>query len=521
MSLVAVLPGRYSHDHDPGHGPDHDDRHSHDDHHHEDHDHDDHGHAASGIGTLASEQIELVSAGIDIGSATSHLMVSRLVLRRRGLRLSSGFEVVSREITYRSRVLLTPYLTPTVIDAAALGAFIRDSYAEAGLTPDDIDTGAVIVTGEAARKTNARAIANLFAAQAGRFVCAVAGPLLEARLAVQGSGAAALSTRGDSPVLNLDIGGGTTKVSLLRHGRTEQVMVVNVGARLLAWDAAGRLTRVEEAGRRAARACGFDATVGAPIAAAQRRAVAEYLADRLSDHLDGTEQTTDLFVAGTPFAVTEPVTVLASGGVGEFVYELETADYGDLGNLLGAAIRRRLAEPERHTTLVPAAQRLRSTVIGASQYTVQVSGNTIWVRDPNLLPLTNVPVAHAYVAGAVPDAETVAAAVRAALAHLDPDRGAVALALHTSLTLSYPALNAVAHGIAAGTADIRPATLAVLFQQDCAGLVGHLLRPLLGEANVLCVDQVDVADLDFVDLGRMVEVAQAVPVIAKSLIFSG
>lgn len=488
--------------------------------HHHDHGGDEHREVV-----LASEQVELVSAGIDIGSATSHLMLSRLVLRRRGLNLSSGFEVVRREVTYRSAVTLTPYLDPVTIDAATLGSFIDAGYAQAGVTPEDIDTGAVIVTGEAARKENARAISELFAKHSGRFVCAVAGPLLEARLAVQGSGAAARSVRGEHPVLNLDIGGGTTKMSLLRSGRIERTLVVNVGARLLAWDSAGVLTRVEAAGRLAARACGAAYQVGQVLAVRDRQRIADWLADRLFNYLAGAvpDDTDPLFVAGVPFVPPDGSEVVASGGVGEYVYGLETAEYGDLGKALGAAIQSRIAARADRFTLVDGAQRLRSTVIGASQYTVQVSGNTIFLSEPGSLPMFNLPVVHVHVDGAVPDEDAVAAAVRDALDRVDGARDAEALALacHTRLTLCYPALSAFARGLARGYGPGGPATLAVLLEQDFAGLLGHLLRPELAVANLLCIDQVVVADLDYVDVGRLVGAAEVVPVIAKSLIFSG
>lgn len=473
---------------------------------------------------LAGEQIDLVSTGVDIGSATSHLMLSKLVLRRRGVALSSGFEVVRREVTYRSPVILTPYVTPRTIDAELLGAFIDASYAEAGVSPSDIDTGAVIVTGEAARKRNARAISELFARHSGKFVCAVAGPLLEARLAVQGSGSANLSAEMPSrPVLNVDMGGGTTKISLLRAGRTEQTMVVNIGARLVAWSPSGAVIRVEEAGRRAAQACGVPCEIGSVLDEAQRAAIANWLADRLFDFLSGRSgDNGQLYEAGAVFEPPGNTAVVVSGGVGEYVYGHESADYGDLGMLLGAAVRQRFAAQPGRYELVPAAQRLRSTVIGASQYTVQVSGNTIYLSDPEVLPLHNLPVVHLTISEPNPTAEVVASAVRTALSGGDhhTDAMALALAFHSRFTLSYPTLSQVAKGVTDGCGEVRLTTLVVILEQDFAGLLGHLLRPITALPNVLCIDQVYVADLDYVDVGRLVEHADAVPVVAKSLIFS-
>src|SRR5947199_486618 len=179
----------------------------------------------------AGERIELQSVGIDIGSSTSHLTFSRLVLRRLGESLSSRFRVVERNVLHQSPILLTPYRDPFLIDTERLDSFIRDAYARAGLTPDGIDTGAVVVTGEAAKKENAESILSLFAREAGRCVCGAPGPQRETTTAPHGSGAVARS-RGGSGVLSVDIGGGTTKLAVCGDGQVAAVAVLNAGGRL-------------------------------------------------------------------------------------------------------------------------------------------------------------------------------------------------------------------------------------------------------------------------------------------------
>ncbi|MYB83424.1 MAG: hypothetical protein F4X54_01520, partial [Chloroflexi bacterium] len=156
--------------------------------------------------------LRLTSVGIDIGSSTSHLMFSKLVMRRRSTEMSSEFEVVFRQVLYRSPILLTPYSDPDTIDTDSLGEFVKQSYAEAELEADDIDTGAVICTGEAVRKHNSEAIIRMLAAAGGRFVCATAGPNLEGILGAHGSGAAARSLKIGAG-MNVDMGGGTTKIA--------------------------------------------------------------------------------------------------------------------------------------------------------------------------------------------------------------------------------------------------------------------------------------------------------------------
>jgi ethanolamine utilization protein EutA len=197
-----------------------------------------------------SERISLTSVGIDIGSSTSHLIFSRLLLRRQGIALSSRFVVVKREILHESPILLTPYIDKTTNHTDKLGDFIHESYQKAGLTPKDIDTGAVIVTGEAAKKKNAEAISALFSAQAGKFVCATAGHNLEAILAAYGSGAVHLTMHegNNYTVMNVDIGGGTSKIAITQNGKVIDTCAVEVGARLVAMDEQGRINRLEDTG---------------------------------------------------------------------------------------------------------------------------------------------------------------------------------------------------------------------------------------------------------------------------------
>src|SRR5438552_12923103 len=158
------------------------------------------------------DNVELLTVGVDIGSSTSHLLFARLHLQRLAQTLSSRFAVVKREVLHRSPVLLTPYRPDGLIDVQALESFVHAAYSEAGLSPDQIDTGAVILTGAALERANARAVAELFAGSGGKFVCASAGHNLEGILAAHGSGAVALSHQRKETLLHVDVGGGTTKL---------------------------------------------------------------------------------------------------------------------------------------------------------------------------------------------------------------------------------------------------------------------------------------------------------------------
>ena len=205
----------------------------------------------------SQENVELRTIGIDIGSSTSHLLFAKVTLQRQSQGLSSRFLVVDREIVWRSPIMLTPFLPDGTIEAAALGRFIHESYHAAGIARSDVDSGAVILTGEAIKRRNARAIDELFAEEAGKFVCATAGHKLECTLAAHGSGAVALSRRRRECVLHVDMGGGTTKLSLIDKGTIVGVAAFAVGGRLIATDADGRWTRVDDSARMVADELGL------------------------------------------------------------------------------------------------------------------------------------------------------------------------------------------------------------------------------------------------------------------------
>src|SRR5438552_14904640 len=228
--------------------------------------------------TLEGEdEIVILSVGVDIGSSTSHLVFSRIVLER----LDSRYVVTTREAFYQSDILLTPYAAEEEIDATALGSFIDRQYQEATVDPDEIDTGALILTGVAVRRRNARRIGELFARQAGKMVAVSAGDTLETVMAAHGSGAVARSIRDNATVMNVDVGGGTSKIAICREGRVIGQTALDVGARLVCLDAGGGIVRVEEAGRRFASELGIPLAVGGRLGAEGARALAARMAECL------------------------------------------------------------------------------------------------------------------------------------------------------------------------------------------------------------------------------------------------
>lgn len=208
------------------------------------------------------DNVTLKSVGIDIGSSGTQIVFSRIHLRRHGENLTSRYVVVERETLYQSPVRLTPYADDQRIDDRGLGAIIDEAYGAAGMHPDDIDSGVVILTGEALRRENAEGIARILAEQGGEFVCATAGHHMEAMLAAYGSGAARVSHDQGKRILNIDIGGGTTKLGLVEDGRVLATAAIHIGGRLLVVDDDGIITRLDPAGRHHAARAGFDWSPG-------------------------------------------------------------------------------------------------------------------------------------------------------------------------------------------------------------------------------------------------------------------
>ena len=477
-----------------------------------------------------ADHVTLRSVGIDIGSSGTQVIFSELKLRRLGEDLSSRYVVTSRETLHQSPVTLTPYASEERIDETKLGAIIDDAYNAARIHPDDIDTGVVILTGEALRRENAQAISGVLAEQGGEFVCATAGHHMEATLAAYGSGAARVSHDRQERILNIDIGGGTTKLGLVENGRVIATAAVHIGGRLAVVDPEQRIVRLDPAGRHLAKAAGQAWKKGDVVSPAAMDAVAEWMADALLDAV----RTRPLPRAVEDLYLTDPIPALGtvagvmfSGGVGEYVYQRETRDFGDMGRRLGSAIRRRLDTGALPWPLYPAGECIRATALGASEYSVQLSGNTVYISDPAvLLPRKNLQVLLPHFeCGASIDPEALAQAIGKHFRAFDltEGEGEVALAFRWQGAPSHERVAAFAEGLRRGLtrtiASAKP--VFVILDGDIAQTLGAILREECGIASeILVIDGVTLWDLDYIDLGRIRMPSFTVPVTVKSLVFS-
>jgi ethanolamine utilization protein EutA len=493
-----------------------------------DHVHDDAGLPLEDNPIWQQDNVTLHSVGMDIGSSGTQVVFSRLHLRRIGEELTSRYIVVRRDTVYRSPVALTPYASSEAIDAEALGTIIDRAYGDARIGPEDIDTGVVILTGEALRRNNAEAIAGVLAERGGELVTATAGHNMEAMLAAYGSGAAQASYDQGLRILNVDIGGGTTKLAVLDHGRVAATAAVHIGGRLQVVDDGGRIVRLDPAGKEHAARAGYDWELGDIATDEEIEKVAETMADTLVAALTADPLPADV----EQLYLTDPLGplgavdgVMFSGGVAEYVYDREQQRFGDLGAPLGRALRRRVDAGALPFPLLPAGECIRATALGASEYSVQLSGNTGWISDPDaLLPRRNLQVLRpVYDLGDAVDADLVAAAIRRHLVALDAGDSDVALAMSWTGLPSYDRLFPFARGIRDGLADrmAQGRPVYVLLDGDVAMTVGRLLRDELGVTNdLLVVDGLALRDFDYIDIGRVRYPSNTVPVTIKSLVFA-
>ena len=478
----------------------------------------------------AADNVELTTVGIDIGSSTSHLMFARVHLSRLATGLSSRFVVVDRKILWQSPILLTPYLPDFTIDTGKLLEFINRSYADAGLTRGNVDSGAVILTGEALKRKNARAIADLFSEESGKFVCASAGHHMECQMAAHGSGAVKLSASRSKTVLNVDIGGGTTKLALIKNGKLLATIAIAVGGRLIV-EENGRITRLEAPAIELGRELGIELEDGGTLSPDDRRRIVARMSELIVAAMNRSPPD-GLF---RRLLVTEPWpkhltgilidAVTFSGGVAEYIFGRETARFGDLGFDLAHELRHALARKEVVATVWDPGQGIRATVIGASQFSVQTSGNTIMVSDPKLLPLHNLPVIACRFDLAVEvNADAVTAQVREALVQSDMEEGesALALSFRWQGDPSHARLAEVARGLCAAVPRTLAAGLPIvlLIDGDIGLSLGRIIHlEVAPGANVIAIDSVELKQFDYVDIGAVIDVSNVVIVIIKSLLF--
>ena len=463
---------------------------------------------------------EILSVGIDIGTTTSQVIFSKLTLENSSFTAVPEVSIKDKEIIYRSDVHFTPLTMDDTIDIPAIEALIDAEYAKAGVRREDIGTGAIIITGESSRKENARRAVMGLSRHAGDFVVASAGPDLESVLAGYGAGAGDYSKHTAKPVVNFDIGGGTTNASVFVDNTIEDFFALDIGGRLLRVDEMNRLTYVSERIKPLIQELGLNIAVGQDADVATLCELTDAFAQvllKICDQAPLSDAEAQLYINHKDKGQVIDA-VMFSGGVAECIYDEGDAPltlddlqrYGDIGPFVGRSVAKAFSKAPHIQLLVP-NEKIRATVIGAGSYSVRLSGTTVLAND-DLAPLKNIPV---IAIDHVDDTQRLKAELLLKERMYEPGQQ-LAVALSCETVNDYVSMKKVAKALAEGGKDLGPVLL-VIVREDYAKALGLLLQKYSKGQPVICLDRINVAQGDYVDIGK--SVAGIVPVVVKTLIF--
>ena len=418
--------------------------------------------------------------------------------------------ITQKEIVYKSPIYFTPLTDDTTINYDGIKKIVEKEYENANVVKENIDTGAVIITGETARKENAKEVLQTLSGFAGDFVVATAGPDLESIISGKGAGAADYSKKHKKSVLNIDIGGGTSNFALFKNGEVTDTGCMNVGGRLIKLDKDGRITYVSPV------LAGFykDLCVGEILSVKKAEEITNTMTTALMQGANILPRD-NLF---THFLTNKGIDenahidcICFSGGVSDIIYNQyynELFEYGDIGILLGKSIKN--SNLVKSYQLIKPSETIRATVVGAGSHTTQISGSTItYTKD--VLPLKNLPVLKL----TEDDEDNLTDAITKKLDWYNGEN--VALALSVKKPATFVNIRHYADNILKSATALNP--LVVITERDVAKALGQTLQSIT-KTPVVCIDSVALSNGDYIDVGRPIAGGMAVPVVIKTLVFN-
>lgn len=462
---------------------------------------------------------EILSIGIDIGTTTTQVILSKLTLKNTaGSFVIPRVEITEKEILYRSKIHFTPILEQDMIDALAIKRIIEEEFLQSGFKKEDIYSGAIILTGETARKQNAEEVVHNLSQFAGDFVVATAGPDYEATLAGYGSGAQTLSKEMNTRVVNFDIGGGTTNACVFDKGEIIDCYALDIGGRLIRFSEDKKVIYIS---KRLEKLIGFlqlEIVVGQPVdfetIARLTQGLAEIFVALMGLEILSEESKT-LFIDHENQSMKIKFATF-SGGVAEYIYSNETMEdweallcHMDMGPQLGYAIRERMSQfPE--LVLVP-KEKIRATVIGAGNHSLHISGSTVSFDEEDL-PIKNIPIVKVN--------ELVVGQMDLIKKRMHQYKGAsIALAFNGIKNQTYEEVKNLSDLILELYEEVEEGPIIVIVLNDFAKALGQTLkRKNRSKRGVICLDNIRAENGDYVDIGK--PISGVVPVIIKTLIFN-
>ncbi len=472
---------------------------------------------------------EVLSVGIDIGTSTTQVIFSRLVMENTANYFSvPKVSIVEKEVIYKSDIYITPLISQTVIDGDKIRDIVSNEFSKAGFTPQDTGTGAVIITGESARKENAQLVLEKLSGFAGDFVVSTAGPDLESIIAGKGSGAQKYSDDNACTAVNLDIGGGTTNIVVFDCGEVVAKGCYDIGGRQLRVDENRTVTYLSESAKKICEYYSIDISCGKTADKNEVDKLCLAMSKILMQSLGVEEKdllTDEIMTSGSsPLVIkNKPRAICFSGGVADCIYKtgFDDWEFGDMGVLLGRAIRNGNFFTEFRP--IEARETIRATVVGAGTYTTTISGSTI-SYNPGLLPLKNLPVLklnsveqQKCIDG---DTDFLKEKMKWFLEQNDTEK--LVLAMHGSNNPSYTDVKNLA-GCISESADYvlkQDEPILLVVECDMAKALGQAVRQSCGgKRNVIAIDGIKVDLNDYIDLGNPMMNGLVIPAVVKTLIF--
>jgi ethanolamine utilization protein EutA len=474
----------------------------------------------------------LLSVGIDLGTTTTQIVFSRIEVEN----VASAFSVprikiIGKTILYRGDIYFTPLLDRKTIDTRKIRSIVEEEYKKAKIAPADVRLGAVIITGETARKENSEAALKTLSGFAGDFVVATAGSDLESILAGRGAGTADLSKEWwNKPLVNLDIGGGTTNIAVFKNGVPVDTSCLDIGGRQIIIDPkTHKLQYVAEKVGILGKRMGLGLMEGKEVSIRDLEVLCARLADILGEALGLAPKTPDLdlFITAHPLKAFWNFQGLTySGGVADCIYtEYNQADpfpYGDIGALLGSAIRHcaALSQVERMTP----KETIRATVVGAGSNSMEISGSTVAWSSASILPIQNIPILKMSDEDEAEGFKGFASGLVEKLGWFKDESGVyqqLAVGFKGIHNPSFDLIKDLTKKIITGMVDYLKTdkVLILIIDNDMAKSLGYSLMNELPNKEIIVLDNVNVENGDYIDIGVPVAQGRVVPVVVKTLVF--
>jgi len=479
------------------------------------------------------EYLKVLSVGIDVGSSTSHLVFSRLTLRRETsfFNMSNRFFLVNRELIYEGNIILTPLIDRNTIDIEAIIKFCEEEYKKAGITPEMVDTGAVIVTGETAKKQNAAEIVRRLSSETGKFVSASAGPNFESLLGAMGSGTVDLSRKKQNTILNIDVGGGTSNLAISSKGIVHSTSCINVGGRLLGIDEDFKIWRIDGPSEIVMEDLNMNYKIDDFIPEEDVRTIAREYAKALLEVMRGpaTSKIAKSLMMTEDLDFSIPIDEISfSGGVAEMIYDKDgdmdrdkgktSNPYNDIGMYLAEEINNLV--DEFNLPLMEPENKIRATVIGAGAFSLSISGSTCYYDENIKLPIENIPVVPVNIN--LKDIY-MKKGIDLALKNFNMKEGEDLFALYFKDPLNRRDLPFFAKEIekALPNSVANKKLILIILGVDGGKMLGITIkRETSIKNNLFCLDELDLEAGDWIDIGAPLHPSQAFPITIKSLVFN-